>query len=283
MAQRKRVKGGGGGSGGLKGGFFSVLMVVLIAAAAVAWWNVNGFTSVSDAVHWFQAKSDSMNACVDKNLPDGAAANDPRNLVNAHNCIVPGIGSKTSTKAPDAPVDTSSKTGITALAESIAVAPEQNVAYKRSEWRHWSDLDGNGCDSREDTLVKDGTNVVTDPSTCKVLSGTWTEKYSDTTTTDSSSLDIDHIVPLSWAAKNGGQGWAANVKEQFANDPLNLIISAASENRSKGDKGPADYLPPNKAFQCQYITSFVTVVHKYDLTMPQNDKTKTLSTIKDRC
>ena len=44
-------------------------------------------------------------------------------------------------------------------------------------------------------LKRDGTNVVTNTA-CNAVSGNWFSPYDDVTTTDSSSFDIDHLVPL---------------------------------------------------------------------------------------
>lgn len=278
MATRKRT--GRGAAGGAKGAFASVLMIVLVAAVVVGWWNVNGFTSLGDAIQWLRDKSDQMDACVDSNIPDGEAAGNIRNLIGAYDCNTPGPGPGEILNRLD---DRTSKEELLAVIAALPVKSEESVNYKRSEWRHWSDLDKNGCDSREDLLVASGVNVKTDPKTCKVLSGSWTEVYSNTTTTDSSSLDVDHVVPLAWAARNGGNIWLADKKEQFANDPVNLVLASASENRSKSDKGPADYLPPNTAFQCEYAKRFVTVLVNYELTIPQPDKAKLTEVVKSRC
>lgn len=282
MAVRK--KRGGGAAGGLKGGALTVVMFLVIAGAVVGWWNTNGFTSFGDVIDWFKQKSASLDACVDGHLPDGTAASDFRNLWNAHNCATPLPSGSADIQANAIAIENvEGPEALTALLDSIAVAPEKKVEYKRSDWRHWSDLDNNGCDTREDILQRDGTDVKTDPKTCKVLSGKWTEQYGPTTVTNGGDLDIDHIVPLSWAARNGGQDWDASIKEQFANDPDNLFVSIAKENRSKGDKGPADYLPPNQDFICEYTASFVKVVYKYQLTIPQNEKSAASGAIKKYC
>jgi len=280
MATRKRS--GGGAAGGWKGGALTVVMLILIAAVGVAWWNANGFTSLNDAIDWIRAKSNQVDACVDSNLPDGEAGKDVRNLVNAHNCILPGLGDETP-NLQEIDLDLNTKEGVLALVNALDVAPAENVDYKRSDWRHWSDLDKNGCDSREDLLKHDGIDVKTDPKTCKALSGSWTELYSNTTTTNPSSLDVDHVVPLSYAAQHGGQEWTNDVKEQFANDVENLRLASASENRSKGDKGPKDYLPENEDFLCVYSKQFALVIHTYGLTVDQGDKTALLQTVEAYC
>jgi hypothetical protein len=40
-------------------------------------------------------------------------------------------------------------------------------------------------------------------------------------------------------------------------------------NRAKGDKDAATWLPPNKAFRCEYISKQVEVKAKYNLWVTQ--------------
>lgn len=280
MANRKR--GGGGAAGGIKGFLASGLMIVLIAAAVVGWWNFNGFKNVGDAIDWFQTKSLNMDNCVDGELSQDRP--DAQNIVGAHGCIIPKVtGINSNPSFPGGEVSKDGVENTITILDSIEIAPAQDVKYSRSEWKHWLDLDGNGCDTREQVLMETGTDVNTDPKTCKVLSGSWVEPYSGTTVTDSSAMDLDHVVPLSYAAQHGGNAWSTDRKTEFANDPMNLYLSNPSENRSKGDKGLAEYLPPNKDFQCVYVNVFVTVAHKYELSITQMDKSAAEKVIKERC
>jgi hypothetical protein len=281
MANRRRTPARrGGGGGGFKGILAAGAMILIVAASVLGWWNHNGFQSIGDAIGWFQSKSANMDKCVDGEL----AADNPnaQNIVNAHGCLIPNIIGDGSNKGKVSLTPDAKEVTLTSL-DQLTVAPPKDVKYNRSEWKHWLDLDGDGCDTREQILVAEGTDVKTDPKTCKVLSGTWVENYVGKTFTDSSAMDIDHVVPLSWAAANGGNDWDADKKTAFANDPANLFISDASENRSKGDKGPASYLPPNQEFQCLYVNSFLSVISKYQLSLSQVEKSAIEKTIEERC
>ena len=54
-------------------------------------------------------------------------------------------------------------------------------------------------------------------------------------------------------------------RKQLANDHLNLFAADGPTNGSKGDKDSASWLPPNKAFQCEYVTRQTAVKAKYKL------------------
>lgn len=184
------------------------------------------------------------------------------------------------------------------LLANISVKEESEVDYARSEWKHWSSTGRSCWDTRELILLRDakpGTvifidkqkNTTTDESqACGIgkmveedgktkinteNSGEWIDPYSGKKITSSSNIDIDHIIPLSYAAKNGGQEWASEVKEQFANDPDNLLATSAKENRSKGDKGPGLYMPSYKPYRCQYSKAFTTIANKYQLSIQKSD------------
>ena len=59
---------------------------------------------------------------------------------------------------------------------------------------------------------------------CNVTWGEWLGPYTGEMFTEASDVDIDHIVPLAHAHRNGGTAWSRTLKRQFANDPMNLLV-----------------------------------------------------------
>ncbi|WP_233575360.1 DUF1524 domain-containing protein [Cellulomonas sp. PhB150] len=209
----------------------------------------------------------------------------------------PGASSVTSTPAPAAtattpapslvpspsrtpvpsPTPAPSSTAGTALAavEALDVkgrAPR--TGYDRDEFGPaWQDVDRNGCDTRNDILGRDLVDVAYKARTreCVVASGTLHDRYSgddidfvrgqDTST----AVQIDHVVALSDAWQKGAQRWDDARRTAFANDPLNLLAADGPLNQSKGDGDAATWLPPNKAFRCEYVARQVAVKLDYDL------------------
>jgi len=151
------------------------------------------------------------------------------------------------------------------------------TGYSRSQFPHWSDLDRNGCDARNDILKRDLTEVVFKVGTrdCKVLSGVLLDPFSNkvlTFTSVKSAVDIDHVVALSNAWQTGAAYFDRNIRSQIANDPLNLLAVDAKLNRQKGDGDAATWLPPNKAFRCEYVSRQVSVKAKYSLWVTSPEK-----------
>ena len=139
----------------------------------------------------------------------------------------------------------------------------------------WADVDGNGCDARQDILQRDLVERVMS-SRCSVMSGVL---YPDPFTgrplsyvRGRSMVDIDHVVALGNAWATGAQQLSPLNRIQFANDPLNLLAVSASANRQKQDGDAATWLPSNKAFRCAYVARQVAVKAKYRLWVTSAEK-----------
>lgn len=65
----------------------------------------------------------------------------------------------------------------------------------------------------------------------------------------------------------GARTWTDEMRTRFANDPANLLAVDGPTNQNKGDKEPALWMPPNKAFHCQYATQYIAVLRGYGLTV----------------
>jgi len=64
-------------------------------------------------------------------------------------------------------------------------------------------------------------------------------------------------------------------RRNYANDlsdPRTLIAVSSSANRSKGDKDPAKWMPPNKKFHCEYVRAWVSVKARWQLTMDTQER-----------
>ena len=151
------------------------------------------------------------------------------------------------------------------------------TGYARSQFPHWSDPDRNGCDARNDTLKRDLTDITYKVGTrdCKVIAGQLLDPFSGKVITFSTTkvvIDIDHVVALSNAWQTGAAYFDKNKRSQIANDPLNLLAVDSKLNRQKGDGDAATWLPPSKAFRCEYVARQVAVKAKYGLWVTKPEK-----------
>ncbi|MDI3385047.1 HNH endonuclease family protein [Streptomyces sp. B-S-A8] len=165
----------------------------------------------------------------------------------------------------------------------LKVAPHGSMTgYSRDRFPHWS-AQGENCDTRETVLERDGTDVRRNEE-CRAVSGTWQSAYDDEKITDSSDLDIDHMVPLANAWRSGADEWTQTRREEFANDLTHpqLIAVSASSNRSKGDQGPDEWQPPDRTYWCVYGRAWVSVKSTYELTVTEAEE-RELDAMLDTC
>ena len=151
------------------------------------------------------------------------------------------------------------------------------TGYSRAAFTHWSDLNRDGCDSRNEILKRDLTQIVFKAGTrdCKVISGQLLDPFSGKILIFSSSkstVDIDHLVSLSNAWQTGAAYFDKKTRELLANDPLNLLAVDAKLNRQKGDGDAATWLPPLKSYRCEYVARHVEVKAKYSLWVTSAEK-----------
>ncbi|MEJ5918832.1 HNH endonuclease family protein [Corynebacterium sp. H78] len=167
--------------------------------------------------------------------------------------------------------------GQLATIEQKGRAPK--TGYSRDAFgQRWSDdvtveFGHNGCDTRNDILRRDLANVVLKPNTfdCVVLSGSLHDPYTGAIIEfqrgqeSSQAVQIDHVVAMSDAWQKGAQYWDPATRQNFANDPLNLLAADGPANLQKGDGDAATWVPSNSGFRCQYVARQIAVKHRYGL------------------
>jgi len=170
----------------------------------------------------------------------------------------------------------------TAVLETLPVkgrAPK--TGYSRSQFGPaWSDVNRNGCDTRNDILKRDLTGIVYRAKTreCVVESGVLQDRYSGETinfirgNNTSMEVQIDHVVALSNAWQTGAFKLSIAQRTALANDPLNLFAVKGRLNSQKGDGDAATWLPPLKSYRCSYVAQQIAVKAKYSLWVTAPEK-----------
>jgi hypothetical protein len=169
-----------------------------------------------------------------------------------------------------------------ALATLAVKGRAPKTGYARSEFgQTWADVDRNGCDTRNDILKRDLTEVLFKEKTrnCVVLSGILFDRYSGETINfvrgniTSMEVQIDHVVAMSNSWQTGAFKLTLAQRTALANDPMNLFAVKGRLNSQKGDGDAATWLPPLKKFRCAYVAQQIAVKAKYSLwvTAPEKD------------
>ncbi|WUU83590.1 HNH endonuclease family protein [Streptomyces cellulosae] len=207
--------------------------------------------------------------------PDAAAGRAASPLTNPDG-TKPGLGALTAE---------ADKAKARKLVDELTVKGRgPKTGYERDKFGYaWMDTaDGvplarNGCDTRNDLLKLHGRDVeFRKGSDCVVVSMNLYDPYTGKDIAwkkaKATEVQIDHVVPLSYAWQMGASRWSKEKRQQLANDVLNLLPVSGSTNSAKRDSGPASWLPPNKSIRCSYAVRFAQVAEKYELPVTAPDK-----------
>lgn len=180
-----------------------------------------------------------------------------------------------STARPSRPLPTHGQGSALAALDHLEVkgrAP--TTGYDRDRFGPaWLDANRNGCDTRNDILRRDLDSIVLKPDThgCVVLTGVLHDPYGGGTIEfvrgvgTSEAVEIDHVVALADAWETGAQRWTDERRQEFANDPLELLAVDGPLNSAKGAGDAATWLPPQKSFRCAYVARQIAVKSKWGL------------------
>lgn len=192
--------------------------------------------------------------------------------------------------------------------DSIKVKePYAPTKYDREKYfgRAWLDVDGNGCDTRNDVLARDLHDVDYSPepgvqskkhgkgegvSGCKdatVYAGTFGDPYTGNIVhfvrgENSNVIDIEHILALEDAWDSGAWQWSQEKREAYANDPEVIMVVDGPENRAKGSASISQWQPKYKGAQCRYGYQYAHIAAKYGLSVSKEDMA-TLKDLQGRC
>lgn len=190
--------------------------------------------------------------------------------------------STTSTRTPMAADPGSALT----ILLTIPVEKEHSTGYSRDLFAVWSDLDGDGCDTRQEVLIVESvTPPQIDPFRCHVVAGEWVSVYDGRTTADPAEFDVDHLVALKEAWDSGAWQWSADRRIAFANDLTDhrtLVAVSATSNQSKGDADPSNWLPP-AGDRCRYIAEWIAVKARWSMSMDESEHGRIRNLLKGEC
>lgn len=126
----------------------------------------------------------------------------------------------------------------------------------------------------------------TSSSHCSVATGRWYSYYDGATWTAASDVDIDHMVALKEARESGARSWSADNRTRYANDlglSVSLIAVTDNVNQSKGDRDPAQWLPPRAGVHSQYAIHWMKVKYRWRLTIDTAEKSKLKPNLSGDC
>lgn len=152
------------------------------------------------------------------------------------------------------------------LVSEIRVSTHENTEkYNRDDWEKPAKkftLDGEKVSRVKYDTYTSQYLISKDPFVYK-------DPYTDKEITDIKILDFDHICPLMYLHRYSDLNWTKEQKNKFTQDENVGVSVLNKENRSKGAKGPSEWLP--KANQGDYCYSWLLIAHEYGLALRQQD------------
>ena len=166
-------------------------------------------------------------------------------------------------------------------------APADGSTYEREEqfYSNWPSIEG--CSLRQRIIKRDFTTATLDEDNCTVVAGLYTDPYSGEElefherSEISRGVQIDHVVALSNAWQTGAQNLSADARYALATDPLNLVAAGSAANQDKSDGDASEWLPPNRAFQCEYVARQIAVKYKYHLWVTEPEHAAMITVLTD--
>ena len=191
---------------------------------------------------------------------------------------------KSTTVAWNVSSRTTAAVSAKSLLTELTVKADNTSKYSRTNFKHWTDADGDGCDTRQEVLITERVSGSGPTNRSCTFTGSWKSQYDGASTTLSSSFDVDHMIPLAEAWRSGAAGWTSKTRENFANDldfAGSLIAVTASSNRSKSDRDPAKWLPTSNSYRCTYVATWTAVKWRWKLSIDQAEKNAISATMKN--
>ena len=151
-------------------------------------------------------------------------------------------GSETSESTPQAATNADGAYYASYLLSQLPVqAPADGSTYEREEQFYSSWPSVEGCSLRQRIIKRDFA---------------------------SATLDEDNCL-------------SADARYALATDPLNLVAAGSEANQDKSDGDASEWLPPNRAFQCEYVARQIAVKYKYHLWVTEPEHAAMITVLTD--
>jgi hypothetical protein len=169
---------------------------------------------------------------------------------------------------------------------TIVVSNEHRGGYVRESFAYPADLDGDGCDTRDEVLLSESVTPASGQGSGCTVTGRWRSLYDGVETGSAGDLQIDHVVALKEAWDSGAWQWDPITLAAYGNDTTDertLRAVTSSTNLSKGDKDPSNWLPPDSAGVCTFIGDWVSIKARWTMSMDQSEYGRIRNLLKGQC
>ncbi|SDK15041.1 GmrSD restriction endonuclease domain-containing protein [Streptomyces indicus] len=154
----------------------------------------------------------------------------------------------------------------------LGTMSEYKGTYPAAAFPGWADADHDGCDTRAEVLREEAVAAPRIEEDCLVASGQWYSWYDDRQLTGDPArqVEVHHLVPLKEAWESGAHAWDTATREAYVNDlaaAATLTAVSAAAARDRGDRDPAEWLPPYAPARCAYVADWIATKLRWGLTV----------------
>lgn len=288
------------------------LSFVIVIGGVVAVIRINNINSFDDAYNFFHRKSEETKQCYKQKgndcivlppIESHGGGGEGKPIYQQPESIM--TAEQARYKGPEKGQPFMQSSGLIKKDYALAALDELVVSDKKetpaelnlSEWAYWAPVNtDNPCwTSKKEALAiqavpgtvkfEDANHKETKDKAqaCSIVAGEWIDPYSGKRIKDPKDMDVDHIVPISYANDHGGDKWEVSKKSQFANDVESQLLAVSKKSKkTKNEASPSKFIPENKKYKCTYAKSFTSTLDKYELTVDKSNK-KALSEILVEC
>ncbi|MES2800987.1 MAG: HNH endonuclease family protein [Bdellovibrionota bacterium] len=180
---------------------------------------------------------------------------------------------------------TSERIHLAAFKRVASKFPQPAVDYDRdNQFGDWIRPDKTIClNTRGVVLKRDSIVDISVNEKCTVTAGNWFDPYTNQTYNDADDIQIDHVVALKNAYMTGAHTWNKAKRCLYSNylgNKFHLLAVNGTENMKKSDKSPLEYIPPTKAYLCEYLRNWLQIKYIWNLKMTPREVTAIESEIK---
>ncbi|WP_455904741.1 GmrSD restriction endonuclease domain-containing protein [Microbacterium sp.] len=164
---------------------------------------------------------------------------------------------------------------VATLLDQLRVEAPSTVKYNRDQFFEGADLDGDGCRTRQEVLLEETDIPATVTGVCTVTAGQWFSYYDNVIHIDPAAVEMDHLVALKEAWVSGAWAWTDAQRQGYSNDVddyRTLTMVTAAVNTAKADKDPASWLPSYGPMRCTYVSEWVAVKWRWNLSVDPAEK-----------
>lgn len=159
---------------------------------------------------------------------------------------------------------------IVAGAVLLTTAASSHPPYRRAEWPHWIDADGDCQNTATEAMIDQSVFEATlSEDGCSVTQGLWNDEWSGDTLQHETEVSVQHLVPLANAHASGGAAWDTAKRTDFANEVGQLRVVGTDVAQQRADRAPEAWQPPLESGRCGYARSWAAIKKTWDLSVTQ--------------